>query len=63
MREGFLGPLKRERLYRTKYPTLDAARADGFEYIERFHNPRTRRRIAEQDLKFSILSRMFVVSG
>ena len=54
--EGFFGLLKRERVYRTKYPTLDAARADVFEYIERFHNPRMRRRIARQDLKFSSLS-------
>lgn len=38
--EGFFGLLKRERVYRMKYATLDAARADVFEYIERFHNPR-----------------------
>lgn len=61
--EGFFGLLKRERIYRTKYPTLDAARADVFEYIERFHNPRMRRRIAQQDLKFSTLSQPSVVSG
>ena len=54
--EGFFGQLKRERVYRMKYPTLDAARADVFEYIERFHNPRMRRRVARQDLKFSTLS-------
>lgn len=54
--EGFFGLLKRERVHRTKYPTLDAARADVFEYIERRHNPRMRRRIARQDLKFSTLS-------
>lgn len=47
--EGFFGLLKRERVYRTAYPTLDAARADVFEYIERFHNPRMRRRVARQD--------------
>ncbi len=29
--EGFFGMLKRERVYRTKYPTLDAARTDVFE--------------------------------
>jgi putative transposase len=54
--ESFFGLLKRERVYRTKYPTLDAARADVFEYIERFHNPRMRRRVARQDLMFSTLS-------
>lgn len=34
-RDGFFGLLKRERLYRTRCPTLDAARADVFEHIER----------------------------
>lgn len=33
--EGFFGMLKRERVHRTEYPTLDAAKADVFEYIER----------------------------
>ena len=54
--EGFLGMRKRERIYRTKYPTLEAARADVFEYIERRHNPRIRRRTARQDLTFPTLS-------
>ena len=45
--EGFFGQLKRERVYRMKYPTLDAARADMFEYIVRLHNPRMRRRQAK----------------
>ena len=61
--EGFFGLLKRERVYRMRYPTLDAARADVFEYIERFHNPRMRRRTARQDLKFSTLLQPSVVSG
>lgn len=61
--EGFFGLLKRERVYRMRYPTLDAARADVFEYIERFHNPRMRRRQAKQDLKFSTLSQSSVISG
>ena len=61
--EGFFGLLKRERVYRTSYPTLDAARTDVFEYIERCHNPRMRRRTARQDLKFSTLSQPSVVSG
>ncbi len=41
--EGFSGMLKRERVNRTKYPTLDATKADVFDFIERFHNPRMRR--------------------
>lgn len=32
--------LKRVRVHRMTYPTLDAARAGVFEYTERFHNPR-----------------------
>lgn len=41
--------------YRTKYLTLAAARTDVFDYIERRHNARMRRRVAKQDLKFSAL--------
>lgn len=55
--------LKRERIYRMSYPTLDAARADVFEYIERFHNRRMRRRIAKRDSKFSTLSEPSAISG
>ncbi|WP_298577000.1 IS3 family transposase [uncultured Luteimonas sp.] len=61
--EGFFGLLKRERVYRTTYPTLDAARSDVFEDIERFHNPRMRRRVARQDQKLSALSQPSVISG
>jgi putative transposase len=61
--EGFFDLLKRERIYRMTYPTLDTARADVFEYIERFHNPRMRRRTARHDLKFSTLSQPSVISG
>ena len=61
--EGFFGLLKRERIYRMTYPTLDAARTDVFEYIERRHNPRMRRRATREDLKFSTLSQPSVISG
>lgn len=50
--EGFFGMLKRERVNHRSYRTRDEARADLFDYIERFHNPRMRRRVAEQDQKF-----------
>ena len=53
--EGFFGLLKRERIDRMIYPTLDTARADVFECIERRHNPRMRRRNARKDLKFPTL--------
>jgi len=61
--EGFFGLLKRERVYRTSDPTLDAARADVFDYIERRHNPRMRRRVARQDQKVAALLEPSVISG
>jgi putative transposase len=61
--EGFFGMLKRERTHHVRYRTLDAAKADVFHYIERFHNPRMRRRVAKQDQKFSTLSKPSVGSG
>ena len=61
--EGFFGMLKRERTHHTKYPTLDAGKADVFGYIERFHNPRMRRRVAKHDLKFSGVFKPSVETG
>lgn len=43
--ESFFGLLKRERVNRRRYQTRAEARADIFDYIERFHNPRKRRRL------------------
>ena len=40
--ESFFGLLKRERIKRRIYPTKDAARADVFDYIEMFYNPKRR---------------------
>jgi putative transposase len=37
--ERFFSTLKTERTARTHYTTRDAARADVFDYIERFYNP------------------------
>jgi putative transposase len=45
--------INRERIQHARYPTRDAAKADVFKYIERFHNPRMRRRAARQDWKVS----------
>jgi putative transposase len=45
--ESFFGVLKRERVNRRRYLTRAEARADIFDYIERFHNPRRRRRLEE----------------
>lgn len=46
--EGFFGQLKRERVAHQSYRTCDEARTDLFDYIERFHNPRMRRRVARE---------------
>lgn len=61
--EGFFGMLKRERINRMKYPTLDSAKADVFSYIERFHNPRMRRRVAKHDLEYSDFFKPSVEAG
>jgi putative transposase len=61
--EGFFGMLKRERVHRQTYRTRDEARADLFDYIERFHNPRMRRRVARQDQKFSAVFKPSVETG
>lgn len=55
--EGFFGLLKRDRVHHRRYRTRDEAKADLFDYIERFHNPRMRRRVAQHDQKFSVLSK------
>jgi putative transposase len=43
--EGFFGLLKRERVNRRTQRTRAEARADVFDYIERFHKPRRRRQL------------------
>jgi putative transposase len=40
--ESFLSTLKIERINRTNYQTREQAKADVFDYIERFYNPRRR---------------------
>ena len=40
--ESFFSSLKTERTNRKVYRTCDEARADVFDYIERFYNPRRR---------------------
>ena len=40
--ESFFSSLKTERTARKVYRTRDEARADVFDYIERFYNPRRR---------------------
>lgn len=40
--ESFVSSLKTERCARKVYQTRDDAKADVFDYIERFYNPRRR---------------------
>ena len=40
--ESFFSSLKTERLHRRTYQSRDEVRADVFDYIERFYNPRRR---------------------
>jgi putative transposase len=37
--ESFFSTLKKERVYRRVYQTRDQAKADVFDYVERFYNP------------------------
>ena len=61
--EGFFGMLKRERVNHRQYRTRDEARADVFDYLERFHNPRMRRRVARRDREFAALTKPSTESG
>ena len=47
--EGFLGLLKRKRGDRRQSQTRAEARADVFDFIERFHNPRRTRRVEQPE--------------
>jgi putative transposase len=61
--EGFFGMLKRERINRRRYLTIGDARADVFDYIERFHNPRIQRRLDSRDRGVSTLSQPSARTG
>lgn len=61
--EGFFGMLKRERVHRRIYQTRAEARADVFDYIERFHNPRCRRRVEAAKQKELLLTQPSVETG
>ena len=52
-----------ERVHHRRHHTRDEARADLFDYIERFHNPRMRRRVAVQDQKLSAVFKPSVLTG
>jgi putative transposase len=61
--ESFFGLLKRERVNRRQYRTRAEARADIFDYIERWHNPRQRRRLAFQREAEKLLTQLSVETG
>lgn len=61
--EGFFGMLKRERVNRRRYQTRNEARTDIFDYIERFHNPRRRRKLEEAKQNKLLLTQPSVKTG
>jgi putative transposase len=61
--ESFFGVLKRERVNRHPYRTRAEARADIFDYIERCHNPRQRRRLELQQQGEQLLTQPSVKMG
>ncbi len=61
--ESFFGMLKRERVNRRQDLTRAEARADVFDYIERFHNPRRTKRIERLKEKEVDLTQPSVRSG
>jgi putative transposase len=61
--ESFFGVLKRERLNRQYYRARTEARADIFDYIERRHNPRQRRRLDMQQQRERLFTQLPVITG
>jgi putative transposase len=61
--ESFFGVLKRERVHRRHDRTRAEARADIFDYIERCHNPRQRRRLDLQQQRERLLTQPSVITG
>lgn len=61
--EGFFGLLKRQCVHCRRYLSLAQARADVCDYIERFHNPRRRRRLDAKDQAFGLLTQPPVETG
>ena len=58
--ESFFGLLKRERVNRRRYITRADARADVFDYIECFHDPRRRRKLEQGE---STLTKLYTEMG
>ena len=56
-------PLPNERVNRRQYRTRAEARADSFDYIERWHNPRQRRRLELQQQREKLFTQLSVETG
>ena len=61
--EGFFGMLNGERVNRRRYLTVADARADVFDYIEGFHNPRIQRRLDSRTNEISALTHLSAKTG
>ncbi|EXF90435.1 integrase core domain protein [Bordetella holmesii 30539] len=61
--ESFFQLLKRERIRRKIYSTRDQARADVFDYIELFYNPRRRHSYIGQVSPVEFERRYFLMNG
>ena len=61
--EGFFGMLKRERVNRRCYLTRAEARSDIFDYIERFYNPRRRRKMERLESEKKLFFKPSVETG
>lgn len=61
--EGFFGQLKRERVRRRRYETRSEARADVFDYIERFYNPLKKRQLERRDRDQMCFTKQSVETG
>ena len=61
--ESFFGVLKRERVNRRQYQTRAEARADLFDDIECWHNPRQRRRLDQQQQGEQLFTQLSVETG
>jgi putative transposase len=62
--ESFFSTLKTKRTVGKVYRTRDAARADVFDYIEKFYNPRRRHlTLGTSEPAFASLERRLLPSG
>ena len=61
--ESFFGQLKRERVNRRRYETRSEARANIFDYIERFYNPERRKQFDRRQRGHKLFTELSVETG